>query len=87
MSSQESNSLHIVTQYSSNRSSTTSSPSMLPRNIPNNSLGNNINILNMSFTNQLNCPIYDGDGGPFKHCFVCEVLWEANIVVDENRQV
>ena len=41
----------------------------------------------MAFTTQINCPIYDGDGDPRKHWFVCEDIWEANIVADGNRQI
>ena len=41
----------------------------------------------MAYTTQINCPIYDGDGYPQNHWFVCEVVWEANIVEYENRQI
>ena len=41
----------------------------------------------MAYTTQVNCPIYDGDGSPWKHWFVCEAVWEHNIVVDDSRQI
>ena len=35
----------------------------------------------------VNTPIFYGDGDPKTHWFVCEALWKANLLDDENQQV
>ena len=32
-------------------------------------------------------PLYEGDEDPRRHRFVCESTWEANQVMDEDRQM
>ena len=32
-------------------------------------------------------PLYEGDEDPRRHWFVCESTWEANQVIDEDRQM
>ena len=53
----------------------------------NKSLGKNISILNMDYTHPIHFPIYEGNEDPYKHWFVCETIWEANVIDDENRQI
>ena len=35
----------------------------------------------------VNIPIFDGDGDPKNIWFVCESLWKANLIDDENQQI
>ena len=41
----------------------------------------------MAYRIPVNTPIFYGDGDPKKHWFVCESLWKANLIDDENKQI
>ena len=32
-------------------------------------------------------PLYEGDEDPRRHWFICESIWEANKVTEEERQM
>ena len=40
----------------------------------------------MGYQPPINTSIFDWDGDPKKHLFVCESLWKANLINDENKK-
>ena len=41
----------------------------------------------MAYRIPVNTPIFDGDGDPRKHWFMCEALCKSNLIDDEKQQI
>ena len=41
----------------------------------------------MAYPAQSMIPIFEGDEGPRRHWFICETIWSANDVDNEEKQI